>query len=255
MPKLTYDPTGTVKQQSQLAVGIRQQYRDALKTIEDHLKKNRKTVERMIVSEATIGIDAIDFIMNGMSGVNENMKPLVYGVLGSVWNKSNLDTSKMLGNKIIRTDVDVLRAVQNNSFGYIQKLTEDNKANLRRILTDGVTQGDSITDISKEIRQSFRTTSYRSELIARTEVIRSYNEGAMSTMKTAGVKKYKWKAALDEVTGDLDRWLNGQTFPMGQKGTFTTTVNGKQYTVHKSPKPVVDTHPNCRCRTIPVVNV
>ena len=253
MPKLEFNPTGTGMLESQLAVGIRKIFRNRLKHILNQIKKNQVNIERLIRTEATLGVDAIDIITSGLNHISEEIRPLLFGTLMMSWRKSNIDANKVFGGIPQPISPGVLKALQSNSLGFIKKLSAQKKSELRSILTDGVTQGDSIPDIAKEVKDSFKTTSFRSEAIARTEVVRTYNVSALETMKHAGIDEYEWKASLDDRTRKRHRKLNGQKFKVSDasKGkapipTFIRDSNGKL---------IPSENINCRCRTIPLVSI
>ena len=95
MPNFKFNPTGTLVLQRQLALGIRKIYRKRLKNISDRLKIKQIQIEKLIKTEATIGTSAIDIVMQGLEGVSEEIKPLVFGILAQTWFKANNVTVQM----------------------------------------------------------------------------------------------------------------------------------------------------------------
>jgi SPP1 gp7 family putative phage head morphogenesis protein len=71
-------------------------------------------------------------------------------------------------------------------------------------------------------------------MIARTEIIRTYNQGAINQYKKVGVTKWKWLTAYDDRTCEQCASLDGKIFKMG------------------APQPPL--HVNCRCSVAPYLD-
>ncbi len=236
---LKNNPTGTQYLQNQMAVAIREVFRKRLKLIQQQLQVSKTTIERHIVSEATLGIEGLDIITMGLEGISLELKPTVMKVLTAAWMKANMDIVKNTNFVGLQIPFDrrILNAMTKNSLGFIEKYATGQSANLRLTLTNGITQGDSISSIAREIRDNFKLTAAKSEQIARTEIIKTYNEGAYTAMINSGVKRYKWITAGDERVRHSHSLLNGRVFEFGKKGTMSFKSGGKMYQIPKSPKP------------------
>jgi len=240
LTKFPHNPTGTKTLQKQMAVMIRSAYRERLKEILSTLEKNKKLYEEKIMTEATIGVEAIDNILSKMIGLNLLLKPIINEFIKKAYDKGNSAVARVLNvGTFVPYEKRQLQALQKNAFGYIKDFGEEKKEELRGILTEGVSQGDRVSEISKEIKQSFNTVAWKSEQIARTEMIRTYNEAAVQATNQSGVTK-----EVRYVTAHDDR-VCPECRPNHMK-IFKT--NQLKENVNKPPL-----HPNCRCGLVPYV--
>ncbi len=260
------NPTGTKYLQDRMAIGIRKVFNNRLKYIMNQLQANKKTLERRITTESTLGIEGVELIMHGLAGVSSEMRPIINQIIAASWMKSNMDIASQIGigGRMIPFDKRILEAMGKNSLGFINKYAIGQEAALRLSLTNGITQGDSISSISAEIRDHFKLTSGKSEEIARTEVMKAYNEGAKTSMTNAGVRRYKWLTARDERVRNKEfkdghRLLNGRIFEHGKRGTISFKQGGKLYQIPASPIPgqlgAPELDINCRCAIRAVIDI
>lgn len=259
MPNLESNPTGTALMQAQLGIAIRKVFRNRLNKILKNVQSNKITIEKFIATESTLDPLSIGAILIGLEGLNKDIKPIMFDILAKSWLKGNNDITTAINIPFLPANINAMQSVQKRAFTFIEKYADEKKKELNEILSNGISQGDSITTISKEIRNAFKTTAWKSEQIARSEVIRAYNESSFESMKAAGIKQYKWITALEgksPVSGALDKALHGRVFNIGEKGNMRVVgTDGKTYTIPKNPLPVTDTHPNCRCRISAAINI
>src|SRR5690606_4496035 len=102
-------------------------------------------------------------------------------------------------------------------------------------------QGESIPQIARRLvqgtrlqRGTFPRVEQRAEVIARTETLRAFNQGAIWQYQQYGVRRIRWLAATDERTCPWCRPLHGQLFP-----------------IERVPLGGPPIHPQCRCKAIP----
>ena len=254
-PNPTVNPTGTRGIEYALGVAVRKAFRRRLKQVERQLRRNERAIERHIRTEGRLDPGSIEIVLAGLAGVSDDIRPAVFASIMTAWNKGDKDTLQMLPGQTPPPNKALLTALQQNTFGYIQKFTTEMKTELRSILTDGVSQGDSVYQLGKEIRKAFRTNAWRSETIARTEIIKGYDEGAEARFEAGGIKEYEWMSASDEVVRPLHLAMSGRRFPRKARGTTRITdATGKTHEIPASPRPNGEgLWPNCRCRRIPVV--
>ena len=75
----------------------------------------------------------------------------------------------------------------------INSVDETTKEELAQLITSGVADGDSWTDIAKDIRDNYPDISdYRSELIARTETSNAANQAELDFYKNNGIETKMW---------------------------------------------------------------
>lgn len=154
--------------------------------------------------------------------------------------------------------VNILRRLKTDKFEELKALTEkdiqdglldpEQITKLKVILKDAFRKNKSIADIRTEIKDTLRLTDRiaengstipaesRPDLIARTETIRLANLGLVDTYKQNGINKVRWLAALSDRTCEICEGLNGQIFE-----------------IDKTPMPTVDSHVNCRCSLLSVL--
>jgi hypothetical protein len=98
----------------------------------------------------------------------------------------------------------------------VQGVNDTTIAKLQSILDNAVRQGLSIADTYRLIGADFSAMAgYRSERIARTEIIGASNRGAYEAGRATGIALNKmWIATVDDRTRDSHRELDGVTIPM-----------------------------------------
>ncbi len=103
---------------------------------------------------------------------------------------------------------------------------------IRKALAEGFAEGESIQQLTKRIEGYFtENAKYRAEMVSRSEVIASANEGALHRFELEGIDKSEFMAAPDacEVCLPLD---------------------GKVYATQDS-HGIIPLHPFCRCVWLP----
>lgn len=139
------------------------------------------------------------------------------------------------------------------------EMTEETNNLLKVTLAEGVKLGESIPQIRKRVEELFEgMEKYRSERIARSEVIRASNFGAKEAYRQSGVvEELEWLTTDDENTCEFCAPLNGEVikinenfFDRGDKyrGSDGGVLDLDYESVQHPPL-----HPNCRCTIIPVV--
>ena len=120
------------------------------------------------------------------------------------------------------------------------RLLEDIKINLQAGILSGRDIGQIALDIGDVIKPSekdkfrfagkkvFKTAQNRVEVIARTEVMRAYNQGRIHLYRDIKVEKVVWYTALDERVCRVCGPLNGMEYIRDQI-------------------PAIPAHPRCRC--------
>lgn len=144
------------------------------------------------------------------------------------------------------------------------KVTQDLQERIRNQLVIGAVRGESIPVIAKRIagtgltqeglRRPFESVRKRAILIARTEVIKASDAGYEDLATQA-------QAVLQEELYDLwltagDERVEPECRDIGAgKSTAYPGVEGYPgvYKRGEGPRPVISTHPGCRCRRVPVL--
>lgn len=117
---------------------------------------------------------------------------------------------------------------------FIRNISERETRRLRRDIALAREQGKGFDDVRDGLLRSLKSrTRSQCERIGRSEIIALQGRAQMDLMSRNGVGRYTWIAALDRRTCETCRNLHRTTHRVG-----------------RGPKPVEDTHPNCRCVTV-----
>jgi SPP1 gp7 family putative phage head morphogenesis protein len=121
---------------------------------------------------------------------------------------------------------------------------------VRRVLVDGVEAGSTTDEIAKQIGRVFDIAEgSRAYTIARTEVARSSNFGALEGYRQVGVEEKEWLATQDDAVRETHEEADGQV--VGIDDEFTVGDATCQFPGDTG-DPEEDT--NCRCGVLPVIN-
>lgn len=108
--------------------------------------------------------------------------------------------------------------------------------NLNDILTIGLTQGKTLTELAVQLRNRMNKSFNECHRLVRTETMHYLNESAFKAYKDGGCEEVELYAAEDERTCEI-----------------CGAGHGKRYKINK--RPILPFHPNCRCTYLPVINV
>ena len=181
-------------------------------------------------------------IESSLEGLKFDLSPIVKTYIGASWWKGNKTMAGMMGlGEWVPFDKRIVKSVQDNTYHFLDKYVKGQQDILKDLLQTGMSQGDTIGTIGNEIKRAFKTTAWKSELIARSEVIRTYANSSLMAIENGGVtKEYRWLTSRKENVCKICRPLHGRIFPVGNPN---------------SPMPVTDTHPQCNCGIVPHVRI
>lgn len=125
---------------------------------------------------------------------------------------------------------------------FSDKIWRNKKLMISRLkvsINRAIIEGRSIDKLAKELSKVMGSSIYESKRLINSETARLVSN-AQSDIYTQSevVKKVLWDATNDQLTSDICADLSGQEF----------------FADGSHPKPVSDSHPNCRCCLIPVVD-
>ena len=106
--------------------------------------------------------------------------------------------------------------------------------NLNYILTIGLTQGKTITELAIQLGNRMNQEFNKCHRLVRTETMHYLNESAFKAYKDGGCEEVQLWAAEDERTCEK-----------------CGALHGKKYRIDK--RPILPLHANCRCTYLPVV--
>jgi SPP1 gp7 family putative phage head morphogenesis protein len=112
-------------------------------------------------------------------------------------------------------------------------------ASLRNVLLWGLTTGQGVQPVARQVQGVMGGARWKAERIVRSEYIRVANQAALTTFAQNEdvLDSVQWVATLDARTCLQCGVLDGRTWE----------------NLAAAPVPVVDTHPQCRCTLVPVV--
>lgn len=135
---------------------------------------------------------------------------------------------------------DALALLFARNFEELKGVSETMAAQISRALAEGLAQGKGPREIGTRMGDLIDgLTRTRGELIARTEVIRAWNESALNRYQEFGIPGVT--AQVEFATAGDDRVC-----------ATCARLNGKMYTLEEA-RGVIPVHPNCRCAWLPVI--
>jgi len=142
----------------------------------------------------------------------------------------------------------VLKFIKSKVFKFAVEVNDTTANALRKTLSAGIQESEGITTLMSRVQTVFTgATTYRSEMIARTEVLSSYNFGTQEGFSQAGLKQNEWLATQDSRTRDSHILLDGEVRNIGEVFSNGLVRPGD---FNGAAEEVV----NCRCTILPVVS-
>jgi len=130
----------------------------------------------------------------------------------------------------------VLSYLQDYQLGLIKRITQEVKDQIKEQLKLGYIQGESIPEIAKRLRNTklkkgvWPSVEKRAVVVARTEILRASNQGALHVYRQYQVMRVIWLTAADERVCQVCGPLHRRIFPIDQ-----------------IPFGGAPAHPRCRC--------
>ncbi|MDB1935264.1 minor capsid protein [Clostridium tertium] len=115
------------------------------------------------------------------------------------------------------------------------KNTQVLASNLNELLTNGIIQGKTVTEIAIQLNNRMNEGFNIAHRLIRTEIIHYLNESAFKGYKDAGCVEVELWAATDERTCKV-----------------CSSKHGKKYRIKD--RPILPLHANCRCTYLPVID-
>lgn len=140
-------------------------------------------------------------------------------------------------------------------FDFSFEVNKETNKKLGLALKDGVAKGESIPQLRERVSKLFGDMEdYRSERIARSEVVRAGNFAATEAYEQSGVvEKVQWLTTEDDRTDGECADLDGKTIDLGdsffKKGDTIGDLVLDYGDVDYPPL-----HANCRCTVVPIVS-
>lgn len=133
--------------------------------------------------------------------------------------------------------VDKVKLLAGRQFSDLKGITEEMSARMSRVLTDGLVQGRNPRDLAKSLNEQLDLGEARSEVIARTEIIRAHAEGQLNALEDLGVEEVgvavEWSTAGDDRVCPLCEELERVVLKIDEA------------------RGMLPRHPQCRCAWVP----
>lgn len=127
------------------------------------------------------------------------------------------------------------------------------RAEVRRVITDGIETGAGVSDIQAALMDSPAFRPVRALAIARTETTRAVSAGTDYALQQAAEEgisvQRQWLSARDSAVRDSHRAMDGQTVAMGER---FRSPSGRA-AAHPGGFGVAAEDINCRCTVLPIV--
>lgn len=141
------------------------------------------------------------------------------------------DLKKFVGWDFEGTVKWILEFLKDYTFPLITEITKKQRKKIKDVIIDSLMEGWSIPKVENEI-YNIVDDKEKAERIARTEIIKVTNEGALLHYETKGIKKV--------------RWIATPCGPHGRTCQACLDMNGKEFNIEDA-KGRIPLHPQCRC--------
>lgn len=231
---------------------ISRMHEDTYKSIKKDIEQiNKSYIDGEItLEEANKRIDLL--IDNEISNLNFNVinrlekhfeSTIEFGYYTNLYNSSK---SIGLGISFNTVPKRTLKAIMNEPFAggnfkdrTYKNMTEVLASNIKEVLYDGVSNGESVWTMAKRVQKELGYSQKSSERIVRTESNHFYNQGTKLAYEELDIEKYVFLATLDTRTSKICASLDGKVF----------NVKDAKTSVNMPPM-----HPYCRSTTIMYVD-
>ena len=152
----------------------------------------------------------------------------------------------------------VERSLANRRIGDLASVNSTTARMIRGSLAEGIVSGENVFELRKRVQAVYTSSSkFRAEMIARTETIWAWNEGARQGYEQSGVvTRLEWLASDDERTCQWCPQMDGKVISIEEdflnKGDDFVGSEGGVLTASYDSVGHPPLHPMCRCTVIPV---
>jgi hypothetical protein len=148
--------------------------------------------------------------------------------------------------------------IRDYAFQFANKVSATAADEIRAIIGQAQQEGWDILMTMSQIEGRYsQWTTWRAELIARSETIRSSNAGAVSAYQQAGVMQKEWLVTEDDRLCEFCSPMGGKVVGVETNfyslGDQVTTEAGNVLKINYEHIGFPPLHPNCRCTILPVI--
>lgn len=164
-------------------------------------------------------------------------------LLGDVATLAGQEAMKLVGSKDVYTPENMRKLIAANVEKFTQSMLDTDRETLINIISNGLTNGESIPEIRGSIIESFNSIQKtQAQRITRTEVLRASNQASLDAYRESGVVEgLQWLTA-----GAVDECADYEGEVVELDGDFYSSESEFQ----DGYPPI---HPNCRCVVLPVL--
>ena len=188
---------------------------------------------------------------NYLDDINNNIldsRPKIQSILGDAYTKGRRRVADKDGNEVKFTETvtedPAVELLANQQMDYLRNISSKQADVIRDSLAKGVAKGQTPTEIAKTMKGRVKTlTKGRAETIARSEIVKTTNQGQLNTMKEFGATKYIYWTSQDKKVSKICRKNQG---PKSRPHVYDIEAAGTP----SNPMPVTNSHPNCRCQIL-----
>lgn len=224
-------------------------------------RQKEETLARLENATKALSRSEINKVLFNLREEDRIASNILVPILLEFMEENGEDALEQLGLKdqvFSTTTATVIQFRNNEVFKGIKSMNRTTKNELRKILSAGIAEGVSTPVLARQIETMFGDANrVRALRIARTEVIKAGNRGALEAYRQSNVVIGKeWFTALDERVcewcGPLHgkiKALNTNFFHQGESylGKDGGTLNLDYADIGEPPL-----HPSCRCTLIPI---
>lgn len=228
--------------------GIGTEYKEYKKLINDTFFDEKLFNEYIIKPEYSENLS--DGFNLYLSALNEKINGIWQDISNIITKSFNKGTKKVFdkdGNRVKIGEIKDKRGIDfiiANQQRYLKNLARDQAIKVSKVIADGRNKGLSVTQIVNKMQSEVKSlTKSRATTIARTEIVRSHNQGQLQTMKELEIEKYDYVTAGDDRVSDICRRYEQEGI---ERGGYIVSLAGTE----SNPLPSTNSHPNCRCMVV-----
>lgn len=137
----------------------------------------------------------------------------------------------------------VAKDIVNDQVTLIKSLPLEAAERAQNLAREAATGGRRASDIADMIMASGDVTKSRADLIARTEIHKSWSALTQSRSQYVGANQYIWRTAGDEIVRESHAEMDGQVCDFNAPPTLSDGMTGN-----------AGEFPNCRCYAEPIIS-
>ena len=191
----------------------------------------------------------------------KRMKKVFIPLAGAIIEDASKDAFELVGqdDQIDVDNPEARKFLEENTIKFSSAVTDETNTILRKQLADGIEVGEGIPELRKRVEEVFvGMEKYRSERIARSEVIRATNWATeQAYIESKVVEGKAWLTAMDERVCTTCGPMDGREIPLKEnyfnQGDVIIGSDGSETIADYGDIGFPPLHPNCRCTIIPIV--